>query len=400
MRAKVSRILLTVVGVGVLGAVLGGCPALQPPPPPPPPPPPGGGGGGTLSPAETFPKSIHGARPGKATFYMAADGFYTITGVPISQLGCSKCHAATYADGTPVNRETYTPGCRDCHADPARPGLVADSTCLGCHGRQSAEQRLFGDVHRTLGLRCVSCHPVSEMHGDGKEYKSFLDADEPDVKCGDCHRTGGPGRAPSANAYHTVHNQKLDCAACHVRSVSSCYNCHFETEIVQDKKRFFGQGPRTGFKLLVNYNGKVTTGTFQALSYQGKTFLAVAPFFGHSITKDDIECSDCHLFAGQGNPNLVQLRDTGKITVTRWDPTKTGTARLIGPSGVIPVPENWKTALEFAFLTFNADPSTPINATGDLPFWDFLKTEKDGAHMPYGSPLTPAQINKMLYTIE
>lgn len=398
MRAHLGRILLTVVGVGMLGVVLGGCPWLQPPP--------SGDDGNnpptTPTPSETFAKSIHGTRPGKATFYMAEDGFYSITGVPISQLGCGKCHAATYADGTTVDKETYAPSCRDCHADPNRPGAarVTDQICLGCHGRQNAEQKLFNDVHKAIGMQCINCHPQSEMHGDGNEYKSFLDPGEPDVKCEDCHKAGGIARPAAANTYHTLHGTKLDCSACHVKSVSSCYSCHFETEVVQDVKRFFGQGPRTGFKLLVNYNGKVHTGTFQTLSYQGKTFVAVAPFFGHSITKDGIACADCHLLAGQGNANLVALRDTGKITVTSWDPTKTGTARLVGPTGVIPVPENWKTALEFAFLTYNADPSTPINAQGDLPYWDFLKTEKDGGHMPYGTPLTTEQINKMLYAIE
>lgn len=339
----------------------------------------------------TFPTSIHATRPGKATFYEAADGFRTLTNIPISQLGCTKCHGPNYADGTPIDHETYAPGCRDCHVDPDNPTAnpVTDATCLACHGRQGAEQNLFSDVHRTAGMECVDCHGDLDMHGDGNTYASFLDPGARKTQCQGCHGT------PPANSYHTIHSATLDCSACHVKSVSSCYNCHFETEVQIDKKRFFAQAPRTGFKMLMNYEGKVHTATFQALSYEGKSFVAIAPFFGHSITRDDIECGDCHLQSGTGNPVVKEYLDTGEIVVTHWDPTAVGAERLVGPTGVIPVVQDWQTAFKFDFLTYTGAVDDPVNGPANLPLWDYLKTGMDGSHIVYGTPLTAAQLQAL-----
>ncbi len=345
-----------------------------------------------------FPTSLHATRRGKATFYSAPDGFGTITGIPYEQLTCVKCHSATYADGTPVDKATYEPSCRDCHVDPEKPAdhPVTDQICLGCHGRQGAEQRLFTDVHRTAGMNCVDCHTQREMHGDGTAYASFLSPGASDADCENCHVTGGTAPEPGTNMYHTLHLNDVHCSACHVKSVSTCYNCHFDSEVAIGKKRFFAQSPRTGFKMLMNYNGKVHTATFQALSYQGKTFVAIAPFFGHSITKEGITCGDCHLRGGSGNANLKEYVDTGKITVTSWDATKTGAERLVGPKGVIPIPQDWKTALRFVFLNYTGAATDAINAVDNLPLWDFLKNTADGAHAPFGEPLTPEQMNKLI----
>jgi hypothetical protein len=338
-----------------------------------------------------FPTSIHSTRPGKATFYEAPDGFVTLTGVPITEMGCTKCHGATYADGTAIDHETYVPGCKDCHADPDNPTAtpVADATCLGCHGRQGAEQNLFSDVHRAAGMNCIACHKDTDMHGDGNTYASFLESGALDARCESCHTT------LASNIYHSKHAATVSCSACHVKSVSSCYNCHFETEIQIDKKRFFAQAPRTGFKMLMNWEGKVHTATFQTLSYEGNTFVAIAPFFGHSITRDDIHCGDCHLFGDGGNPILREYQFTGKIVVTRWDPAATGAARLVGPTGVIPIVPDWQSALQFDFLTYTGSPSDPVNGPANLPLWDYLKTGADGSHIVYGTPLTAEQMEHL-----
>jgi len=339
-------------------------------------------------PAETFPISLHATREGKRTFYEADDGFATLTNIPYDDLPCKDCHGATFADGTPIDNATYTPGCRDCHADPANPSeAIADSVCLSCHGRQGAEQNLFSDVHREEGLGCVNCHTASDMHGDGTAYPSFLAEGETDVACEDCHVEDGSAPPPGSNTYHNTHLATVDCSACHVASVSSCYNCHFESEVAHTGKRFFNQSPRTGFKMLMNYEGKVHTATFQSLVYDGLTFVAIAPFFGHSITKEGIGCSDCHR-----NEAIQAYDDTGTIVVTSWDETAEGAARLIGPTGVIPIPPDWETALEFAFLNYTGEATDAINGAENLPLWQFLKTEKDGQHIVYGEPLTEAQM--------
>lgn len=78
-----------------------------------------------------FPTSFHGDRHGKATFYSAPDGFSQLTGIPIEQLACVKCHSPTYTDGTTVDAATYTASCRDCHVDPDKPAdnPVTDQIC-------------------------------------------------------------------------------------------------------------------------------------------------------------------------------------------------------------------------------------------------------------------------------
>ena len=343
-------------------------------------------------PADTFPTSFHGAREGKRDFYEAEDGFVTLTGIPYDDLPCKNCHAAALADGTPVDNETYVPSCADCHADVEDPtSEVADSICLGCHGRQGAEQNLFSSVHREAGMGCMDCHTDREMHGDGTEYGSFLSPGAMDADCDNCHVEGGSAVPPSAtNMFHTLHGDALHCSACHVASVSSCYNCHFESEVAHTGKRFFGQAPRTGFKMLMNYEGKVHTATFQTLSHEGQTFLTIAPFFGHSVTKEGIMCDDCH-----GNAAVTEYNDTGQIVVTRWDPEAEGTDRLIGPTGVIPIPPDWETALQFDFLDYTGEATDPINRDDNLPLWDFLKTGADGQHAPFGEPLTVDQMNAL-----
>lgn len=342
-----------------------------------------------------FPTSFHGSRHGKANFYEAPDGFANLTGIPASNLPCAQCHAANYADGMAVDNATYQPGCRDCHADPASPGPVADTVCLGCHGRQGAEQNLFTDVHRAAGMGCSNCHTDREMHGDGTQYASLLAAGATDTRCETCHVDGDAPPADPAQLAHIIHLDSVSCSACHVESVSSCYNCHFESEVARTGKRFFNQAPRTGFKMLVNFEGKVRTATFQTLSHEGKTFVAIAPFVGHSVTRQGSACGDCHLQGGTGNQNLKEYVDSGKITVTRWDAQAEGAARLVGPTGIIPVPPDWQTALEFAFLQYTGADTDPINKDENLPLWDFLKTEQDGQHMPYGTPLTAEQMEKL-----
>lgn len=385
------------VAIGLVPTILlfaPGCPGTQAPT--------GGGGNGGETPIEaakrTFPTSLHGDRHGKANFYEAADGFASFTGIPMDDLACQQCHGPTYADGTAVDPDTYTPGCRDCHVDPDNPGAapVTEEICLGCHSRQGAEQRIFDDVHRAAGMTCTDCHTQREMHGDGTMYASFLSPGASDADCENCHVAGGSAPEPGSNSYHSIHQDSVHCSACHVQSVSSCYNCHFATAVAIGVNRFFGQSPRTGFKMLVNYNDKVHTATFQALTFEGDSFVAIAPFYGHAITKSNITCGDCHLQGGAGNANLQEYVDTGEITVTRWDADAEGADRLVGPTGVIPVPENWQTALRFDFLEYTGDPTDPVNGEENLPLWDFLKTGADGSHMPIGTPLSSEQMDSLI----
>jgi len=62
---------------------------------------------GPLSPAQTFPTSLHALRTGQQTFYRReTGGFENLTNVPYASTTCQNCHAPTYADGTPVDNAT------------------------------------------------------------------------------------------------------------------------------------------------------------------------------------------------------------------------------------------------------------------------------------------------------
>jgi len=333
-----------------------------------------------IGPVTTFPTSLHALRTGKKTFYSADNGgFENISGIPYEQLDCRGCHAPTYADGTPVDPVTYEPGCADCHADLSNPSQgINDMLCFGCHSRQAAEASSFPDVHRDAGFTCISCHTKTEIHGDGTEYLSHLDT--PGPQCEECHDADGPGPVPPSNTAHSIHIGKLDCSTCHVKSVITCYNCHFESELAGGGKRFFAP-PRRDFKLLLNFRGKVYPGTFQSLVYQGQSFYVLAPYYSHAVTTD-ISCSDCH-----NNAAIREYSDTGAITVTEY---REGV--LQGPSGVIPVPPDWETALKLDFLDYTGDASDPQT---DAELWRYLKTGADLTQMLYGTPLTSAQINRL-----
>ena len=82
--------------------------------------------------------------------------------------------------------------------------------------------------------------------------------------------------------------------------------------------------------------------------------------------------------------------------MTDWNAAAEGANRLVGPTGVIPVPPDWQTALEFAFLDYTGDATDAISKEDNLPLWDFLKNTADGSHIVYGSPLTEAQMNALI----
>ena len=329
---------------------------------------------------KVFATSLHYTRKGKETFYSAENGgFEKLTGIPIEKLGCKKCHAKTKADGTPIKAEEYEPDCYDCHKTPG--DEVSDEVCLGCHGRQAVEIKLgkkmpelFSDVHRKAGLKCVDCHSAEDVHGDGKEYNSMLEG-AIKAKCENCHEL-------ARNAAHLIHRDKVDCKACHVKTVIACYNCHLDSLVEAHVKRPYA--PLGGFKILMNFDGKVTSATLMALKYENKTFYVVAPFFSHTVTKD-VSCTDCH-----DSKALKEYDETGKIVLTKWNESS---KKLEWKKGVIPLVPDWREAFILDFLEYKADPHTPMK-----PFdqnWTYLKTGADLTQILYGEPLTEEQLKSL-----
>lgn len=339
-----------------------------------------------------FSTSLHATRQGKATWYgKAQGGFENLTNIPISDLTCQKCHAATFADGTPIDPATYAPGCNDCH-DFTQGTQVKQETCLGCHSRQGTEIKLsaanpiYTDVHRANGMVCTDCHTKREMHGDGTQYASMLEPGAMDVSCENdgCH----PPAELVSNIAHDIHKDDVYCTACHVQTVSTCFNCHFESEVQAEKKRFYGPPPTGGFITLVRRQGsnKVTAGSFMAMAYQGKTFYALAPFTGHTISKEGRDCKECH-----ATSTIQNYNQTGEIVMTRWNEAE---KKVEFAQGVIPIPPDWQKALKFDFVNYTGDvtdPTSPFDPTK----WEFLKSGADTLQMLFAEPLTPEQMDKL-----
>ena len=175
-----------------------------------------------------FNTSLHKTREGKNTAYRVENGgMETITGIPMTDLACGKCHSTTelYPNGTPIDPATYQPGCNDCH-DFATGNTVSQQTCKNCHNRQVYEIAAFpdslanGDVHRKAGMSCIACHTKEEVHGDvGVAYTSLKEEGAMQTECTDCH-TNMP-----VNNSHSIHNATVDCATCHAVSVLTCAGC-------------------------------------------------------------------------------------------------------------------------------------------------------------------------------
>jgi hypothetical protein len=256
-------------------------------------------------------RSLHYTAKGMGYWYSKEKGgLELLTGIPYDELGCKNCHI---------------PGCDRCHKTEKteKECKVAAYTtdtaknqgiCLKCHGRERAMIRIDHkanqeDVHLAQGMVCSDCHSQREMHGDGTSYLSLKQPGAMDTQCENCHDSPKPTEA------HTVHDQKLDCKACHIRHVVSCSNCHFDTLVEKGKRKAI---PVSGWVFLINYKGKVSSGSMQTFVTQGdKTFLLFAPHMSHSVMKEGRKCDGCHATetmkqAGKGRIELTWL-ENGKV---------------------------------------------------------------------------------------
>ncbi len=272
-----------------------------------------------FAPEKTFPTSLHGSRFGHITLYSKhLGGLETLTDIPAEELGCLQCHhgSGMRADGTAIDTESYRPSCADCHdSTQGDPGPVDDpEVCLECHRRQAGELGAqLPDVHRDAGFTCTSCHTKSEMHGDGNVYSSLLAPGAKKVACENCHLDAdNPAPKPSfLNPYHEIHAKRVDCSACHAKTMLVCTNCHVPG---------IGQpiGIHQGFKMLVQgtRDKKVHAASYMSITTDNdKTFYSIVPRHTHSIIRNAVSsCGDCHY-----NEVVQQYLAEGKITVLSSD---------------------------------------------------------------------------------
>ena len=192
---------------------------------------------------------------------------------------------------------------------------------------------------------------------------------------------GQAGALDETTTAHGAVHANLACSACHVQSVISCYNCHFDSMVAGAGKRFLGASQ--GFKMLMNFRDEVYPATFQSLVHEQQPFYVIAPYYAHSITSEPL-CADCH-----GAAAAVEYGDSGMITVATF-----ADGAVEGLTGTIPVPPDYDIAMQFAFVDYTGDADTPIDDT-DPALWELLDTDSLTTQMPFGEPLTAGQVESL-----
>ncbi|BAP55734.1 hypothetical protein THII_1437 [Thioploca ingrica] len=310
---------------------------------------------------EVMTTSLHGTTRGMSHFYgVDQGGLEQFTHLPYDDLTCNSCHVDSTA-------------CTSCHAVP---GDTPDNAkCLdSCHRRQKFEQQFSPDYHLLaqasggLEMKCASCHTAKQMHGDGQPYSSLHNnPTKVDCQQSGCHTN----LAIAGKTMHETHLQNLECAACHVKMTMTCYSCHFA-----DGSGF--QPPITDWKILVKQasTGKITTGNIQTMVSAGNSFLVVAPFFGHTVQKNnELTCATCH-----DSPAVREYKQQGSMTLATWNETDKTIKNL---TGVIPIPLDWQTALKVDFVA--------KDTSGE---WTFQKDSIDATQMLFADPINVKKMPK------
>ncbi len=309
-----------------------------------------------------YAKSLHYTSNGLAHWYAKENGgLERITGVPFSQLSsCNGCHVRS---------------CDTCHAGNANgktsysvAKASSEAACEKCHGLESLAfarehpRDAAVDVHFAHGMKCMGCHSVRDVHGDGTAYASMQSVGAVDARCDNCHKDA---QCPS----NAVHAGKLDCGACHSQNVASCYNCHFDTKLRDGKSVSL---PLKNLLFLINHDGKVTTANLHTFIYQNRTLIVFAPAFSHWIVKQGRQCEECH------GTRTVQQMQAGALTLVTWNGKE-----LSGPSAIVPVLDgyNW----DFPFLNYE---------NGHWAFADHAAAPLLN-YSGYSSPITAEQLAKM-----
>jgi hypothetical protein len=184
--------------------------------------------------------------------------------------------------------------------------------------------------------------------------------------CTDCHEPDEEIKA------HTVHNNKLDCAACHIANTTSCLNCHFDKFLEQKTRKGNFFAPCQSWTLLVNYRGKVTSGNVQTLVYRQKKFIAYAPYFTHAVQAKARECQDCH-----GNEAVRRIASGKMVPMATFSQGK-----MVSWKGVVPlIPDK----LKWDFADKRGDQWILLD-TGEKPVVQFAC---------YAKSLTGEQLKKL-----
>lgn len=393
---------------------------------------------------EWLPTSLHGTTAGMGYFYAKENGgMENLTGVPYEDLPCKGCHTLY----NKVEDKKGQPRCESCHINdkyappqaavklPQFPDDGRQQGCLSCHRRQGFEYTkttvvldengqpvqdpvkgipyevpAITDVHRSAppngkGLACVNCHGVEQMHGDGTAYNNLFDS--PNTQCTDCHAT----EKLSDTAGHKIHGENMTCAACHAQTVVSCQGCHIN-EVVQGGPEFPYQRVFGWKFLVVNNEGKYELGNMMTAMWttdtgEVKSFVAMSPYYDHSIGKPKTReekialCASCHV-----NETVKTYQETGVIVISKWDEAQ---GKVVFPTkGVIPVPANYQEAFKIAFpVISNIDEvvqawkdGKPATEVEKIAKWILGKEIVDLWQMNYAKPLDEMPLQMLIEQIE
>lgn len=242
------------------------------------------------------------------------------------------------------------------------------------------------DVHAEAGMECIDCHTSRDVMGDGYSYRNMYHQVE--IACEDCHggaeapkyrailreneeavresrryrmpmRPGTPmvltarGRSytnvfvqdgvvfvlgkrsgklfrskvvTGTPEHSVVGHERMECYACHSRTVVQCYGCHTRYDRREAGKDFVRGVETPGafsetedyrtlfpFPLAINQRGRISSvtpgcqtfitvvderGTVlrdeEVARYRGKRQLRFAPFYSHNTGKRAVGCRECH----------------------------------------------------------------------------------------------------------
>ena len=241
--------------------------------------------------AANFTTSLHYNAYGmKGEYERGAAGHFGIDMDAFYEEGsCANCHATT---------------CTVCHVgEGGHGGEMSIEICDKCHLKKQTSTFVgdmpahkskgpHADVHYEKGLICTDCHSAEELHGDGNIYAHQQQAVT--TACEDCHRSPGKVvRGMNVTQYsleisaHNIHDETLDCTACHAGWVTTCVNCHLETRkldgIVTDE-----------FYLAKASDGKIKPFLKMSASYGNETHTGYAEWMPHTITAEAKDCAFCH----------------------------------------------------------------------------------------------------------
>ncbi|OGF67437.1 MAG: hypothetical protein A2Y62_18230 [Candidatus Fischerbacteria bacterium RBG_13_37_8] len=307
-----------------------------------------------------FENSLHYTNRGLDYWYgKQQGGLERLTNIPTTQLNCKKCHVAS-CDACHVKKVGEK---SEYSIEPA----ATQKECIKCHGKGDMEKTIQEgnavDIHFERGMKCMDCHTVREIHGDGTLYNSMQQSGSMDAKCENCHT-----RLTEIES-HTVHGGKIDCVACHTKEANACYNCHFDTRVKENKSASL---PLKNIFFLINHKGKITLANIHTFVYQNKTMIVFAPIFPHTTTREGKKCEDCH------NATLFKDIKRNKFRAITFE-----NGELLSYAGVVPVLDGMK--WNFVYLNYENEQWIPIENPPE-PLINYAG---------YSSPLTADQFIKM-----